>query len=114
MVLNPHAESIDEDSDHDPAVEVFTFHNPLQFFSEVNPGANRSVFVLHDAPPPAPTSSTSQISSLRESYEVKQPKVKMLIWCCVEFWIQYLVFFVVEQLLQMQEKTQNNPSNNSI
>lgn len=69
MVLNPHAESIDEDSDHDPAVEVFTFHNPLQFFSEVNPGANRSVFVLHDTPPPAPTSSTSQISTLRESYE---------------------------------------------
>lgn len=66
MILYPHAERIDKDSNHDPSVEVFTFHNPLQFFPKVYPGLNRSVFVLHDPPPSAPTSATSQVSHLEE------------------------------------------------
>lgn len=64
MVLYPHAESIDENSDHDPSVEIFTFHNPLQFFPEAYPGPNCSILILHDPPPSAPTSPTSQISCL--------------------------------------------------
>lgn len=66
MVLYPHAESIDEDSDHDSSVEVFTFHNPLQFLPEVDPGLHGSISVLQQPTPPAVPSASSQIHSLEE------------------------------------------------
>lgn len=37
VVFYPHAESIDEDSDHDPSVEVFTLHYSLEFLPEAFP-----------------------------------------------------------------------------
>ncbi len=66
MVLYPHAESIDKDSDHDPPVEVFALHNPLQFLPEAYPGPNHSIFVLHHSSPSVATPSASQINTLIE------------------------------------------------
>lgn len=69
VVFYPHAERIDEDGDHDPSVEVFTFHNPLQLLPEANPGPNHPVSVFQDAPPSAASSSASQVAALGNRWE---------------------------------------------
>lgn len=68
VILYSHAQSINEDSNHDPSVEVFAFHDPPQFLPEVYPGLNNSVLVLHNTTRPSPTSPASQISPLYEAW----------------------------------------------
>lgn len=69
MVLDPHAESVDEDGDHDPPVKVFALHDSLQFLPELHPCPKRSVLVLQSPMSPAPTSPAPQIASLKVQTE---------------------------------------------
>lgn len=64
VVLDAHAESIDQDGDHDAPVEVFTLHNPFQLLPEAYPGPDHSVSVLHRPPPSAAAPAASQIHAL--------------------------------------------------
>lgn len=57
MVLNAHAEGVDEDGDHDPAVEVFALHDPLELGAKRLPQLHHLVPLLGlllPPPPPAP------------------------------------------------------------
>lgn len=64
MVLYSHAEGIDEDGNHYPLVEVYTFHNSLQFFPKVFPGPESSISVLHNPTASEQTSESSYITPL--------------------------------------------------
>lgn len=64
MVLNAHAERVDQDGDHDAPVEVLALHDPLQLLPEAHKGAHYSVAVVAGSAPPAAPSPASQIPDL--------------------------------------------------
>lgn len=65
VVLDAHAEGVDQDGDHDAPVEVLALHDPLQLLPEAHEGAHHPVAVVAGSAPPAAPSSTSQIPDLR-------------------------------------------------
>lgn len=46
MVLDAHAQCVDQDGDHNPPVEVLALHNPLQLVAKGLPKAGESVPLL--------------------------------------------------------------------
>lgn len=87
VVLDAHAEGVDQDGDHDAPVEVLALHDPLQLLPEADEGPHHPVAVLASAAPPAAASSASQIPHLDvdESYEALRYFVALGTWPATPF-----------------------------
>lgn len=77
VVLDAHAEGVDQDGDHDAPVEVLALHDPLQLLPEAHEGSHHSVAVLGSPAPPAAPPPASQVPDLNAGGESLRRQVQV-------------------------------------